>query len=573
MMQCVAVFLGLFLSGGLCETNLLHNADFESSSFSHNWKCHHCQLTSSSDSHTGQHSVMISHRSKSSGPSQQVNVTPGTRYFFQAHVKLLTTQPGYLYHGMDVKVSRTDAQGHHINDILSRSPYVQLGTGWHAIGGDYLVPTDTKSAEIFIDVEPPQVDYLMDTAILTEVPQLTNFRAEADDRIEKIRKANVTVRLDKNGQSADQLDVELVQTYSEFITGSAVDSKLFLDPTLTAYRDYLYDNFEWAVPDGFQWHQSESREGHPDYSKVNKTVDILLAHGKKIEGHNLFWDNPKHIPNWLKHKSAADIRATMERRTQEVIGGFKGRVLHWDINNENQHNDFYEQHLQDPNITMWMFQKAHAADPNTKLFLNDFGIVSKNHHYTLSYVDQARTFLAAGVPVYGVGIQSHFEEDMDLAAVSFRLDQVAKVGLPIMIAALNVNQPDVTKKARMYESLYRLYFSHPAVEGITQWHFWDRGIKKPNASLTSGPNVTPNAAGKIVRQLVWGDWRTNQTLPISRDHDVNIRAFKGEYKLRVKHHGKVIREEDFTLGQAGVALTVSLSGSGTQPIVDHILVG
>lgn len=53
---------------------------------------------------------------------------------------------------------------------------------------------------------------------------------------------------------------QLVQTYSEFITGSAVDSKLFLDPTLTAYRDYLYDNFEWAVPDGFQWHQSESRE-------------------------------------------------------------------------------------------------------------------------------------------------------------------------------------------------------------------------------------------------------------------------------------------------------------------------
>lgn len=54
------------------------------------------------------------------------------------------------------------------------------------------------------------------------------------------------------------------------------------------------------------------------------------------------------------------------------------RLPHWDVNNENVHGDFYAQKLHDPDITVWMFNEAHNADPNSLLFLNDYNVVSQN---------------------------------------------------------------------------------------------------------------------------------------------------------------------------------------------------
>ena len=35
-----------------------------------------------------------------------------------------------------------------------------------------------------------------------------------------------------------------------------------------------------------------------------------------------------------------------------------------------------------------------------------------------------------------------------------------------------------------------LYFSHPEVEGVMLWGFWDGKIYEQSASLYEGPNVT-----------------------------------------------------------------------------------
>ena len=55
------------------------------------------------------------------------------------------------------------------------------------------------------------------------------------------------------------------------------------------------------------------------------------------------------------------------------------RVEHWDVNNENMHGDFFEQHTGNINITMDMFRDAHAVDPHAKLFLNEYGILENTY--------------------------------------------------------------------------------------------------------------------------------------------------------------------------------------------------
>ena len=69
-----------------------------------------------------------------------------------------------------------------------------------------------------------------------------------------------------------------------------------------------------------------------------------------------------------------------------------------------------------------------------------------------------------------------------------RLDAVASVGLPIWITELDVTNKDVNQRANGYEDALRLYFSHPAVEGILLWGFWNKRHWRPDASLVDGDN-------------------------------------------------------------------------------------
>ena len=45
------------------------------------------------------------------------------------------------------------------------------------------------------------------------------------------------------------------------------------------------------------------------------------------------------------------------------------------------------------------------------------------------------------------------------------------------------------KRAEGYEDVFRLYFSHPAIEGILIWGYWDKMIFQIDAAIATGPNV------------------------------------------------------------------------------------
>ena len=50
---------------------------------------------------------------------------------------------------------------------------------------------------------------------------------------------------------------------------------------------------------------------------------------------------------------------------------------------------------------------AHAADPNAKLYLNDYNIEGENAKSNAMY-SLAQSLLAQGVPLNGIGFESHF---------------------------------------------------------------------------------------------------------------------------------------------------------------------
>ena len=45
------------------------------------------------------------------------------------------------------------------------------------------------------------------------------------------------------------------------------------------------------------------------------------------------------------------------------------------------------------------------------------------------------------------------------------------------------------KRAEGYEDVFRLYFSHPAIDGILIWGYWDKMIFQIDAAIATDPNV------------------------------------------------------------------------------------
>jgi endo-1,4-beta-xylanase len=78
-------------------------------------------------------------------------------------------------------------------------------------------------------------------------------------------------------------------------------------------------------------------------------------------------------PEWLKCVSPAELPALVERRL-EIVERYKGRLAHWDVNNEMLHGDFFRSRLGEQ-VIQRMFNRAHEIDPGCKLFVNDFNVL------------------------------------------------------------------------------------------------------------------------------------------------------------------------------------------------------
>lgn len=143
-----------------------------------------------------------------------------------------------------------------------------------------------------------------------------------------------------------------------------------------------------------------------------------------------------------------------------------------------------------------------------------------------------------------------------------------------------------------------MFFSHPAVEGVILWHFWDGSNWHQNEALFNGPGITvalmqpiavekveivqlktlyilclslqPNAAGQKYLDLVQGSWRSHIKRRLDQDHPVNVTMFKGDYVMHLRQNGHVIHQENFTVDSSGKYLTVHLTGQHQSKIYNLI---
>jgi endo-1,4-beta-xylanase len=185
----------------------------------------------------------------------------------------------------------------------------------------------------------------------------------------------------------------------------------------------------------------------------------------------------------------------MKTHITTEVTHYKGQCYHWDVVNEALNTDgsfrsniFYET-IGSAYINI-AFETAAAADPDAKLYYNDYGIEYAGAKATAAK-KLVSDLLAAGVPIDGVGLQGHFEvgdtpDATDLASeMKDYVDlgvEVAYTEVDVRFTSLPPSESGLAQQSSDYASIVTACVNTDGCVGVTVWDFDDA----VSYSLTDG---------------------------------------------------------------------------------------
>jgi endo-1,4-beta-xylanase len=237
-----------------------------------------------------------------------------------------------------------------------------------------------------------------------------------------------------------------------------------------------------------------------NFKPADQVIAFAEQHKMKVRGHTLIWY--KSVPGWLTKETwtRETMLAWLKEYITTVVSHFKGKVYCWDVVNEAfEGNGKYLHELKSiwqkvcgPDYIDNAFIWAHEADPDAKLYMNDVSCEFTNRQSTAMY-EWAKSALARGVPVHGIGFQAHMTENpkLDFSGIRVNLKRFKELGLELQFTEVDIriDAPATPEKLASQAAMYKqfmdiaLEFSMPA---FTTWGVSDEDSWVPQHFPGSG---------------------------------------------------------------------------------------
>ena len=269
--------------------------------------------------------------------------------------------------------------------------------------------------------------------------------------------------------------------------GDAVDNNEITD---SQYRPLIGTEFNALTPgNAMKWDTTEPTRGQFNYTRGDEIVDLAQANDQLVRGHTLVWH--QQTPGWVQNLAADDLRSALNDHIANVVGHYAGELYAWDVVNEplnedgTMRNSFWYQKLGASYIAD-AFRAAHAADPDAKLYINDYNTDGMGAKSDGMY-NLVQSLLDDGVPIDGVGFQAHLAIQYGFPnQMRQNLQRFADLGLDVAITELDVRMQlpaDATKlatQATYYGDVVDACLAVSRCVGITTWGYTDKYSWVPN---------------------------------------------------------------------------------------------
>lgn len=369
------------------------------------------------------------------------------------------------------------------------------------------------------------------------------WRAAAEERIEQIRKGNLTVAVSgAGGQAVSGAAVHVKMKRHAFGWGTAVDSTRLLGTSADSerYRQFILDNFNCVVLENdLKWPNWEANR-----TRALRGIQWLRDNGiQKIRGHNLVWPGwqylPRDVPS-LQNDPAA-LRKRVADHIEDIVSANRGTLMDWDVVNEAYTNRDLQRVLGDDELVLW-FQAAREHDPDVKLFINDYNILASNGAnlaHRNGYLQIINNLLSKNAPLDGIGMQGHFGSPTAPETMLRILDQFAALNKQTEITEFDFNSTDEELQAMFTRDLLITAFSHPSVTNFLMWGFWEGQHWLPRGAMVRRDwSTKPNH--DVWREMVYSKWWTDESGTTGEDGTYSLRGFLGDYDIEISAGGKTV---------------------------------
>ncbi|CAE6521248.1 unnamed protein product [Rhizoctonia solani] len=233
-------------------------------------------------------------------------------------------------------------------------------------------------------------------------------------------------------------------------------------------------------------HNRETIEPQPgvfNFTLGDRLFSIAKQNGKKMRGHTLVWHS--QLAPWVSanNYTAPELKKIMKRHVQTVAGHYRGQIYAWDVVNEafNEdgtfresiwYNTFGEDYIE------WAFRWAHEADPYSIKYYNDYNFESITPK-TDAAVNLVKKLKAKGVPIHGIGVQSHLVVGQVPTDFKQALQRFAGLGVDVALTELDIRMElpvtaeKLAQQATDYTSSVNACLEVKRCVGITVWQFTD----------------------------------------------------------------------------------------------------
>jgi len=309
-----------------------------------------------------------------------------------------------------------------------------------------------------------------------------------------------------------------IKDWADFPIGGAINvRKVLKDQKLDSITVHNFNSI--TATNDMKMYAIVKNDSIPDFTRVDSLVSYTEKNDMRLFGHALVWHYglPKWISQTTEEKGAAWAENFLKKYIDTVMTRYKDKVVAWDVVNE-----AFDTKTGDYRKTFWYntfgkgyiekaFRYAHAADPDAKLFYNDFG-QEKYPEKLDSIITMVEDFKNRGVPIHGIGLQMHLEMDTPEQAIADALKKSAATGLLVHISELDIifnkhneenasGEQSITEltqemklaQAEKFKQVALLYRKHvPKAQrfGITFWDYNDRDTWiKPFFDLKEWPTI------------------------------------------------------------------------------------
>ncbi|KAE8452682.1 hypothetical protein EG329_013941 [Mollisiaceae sp. DMI_Dod_QoI] len=279
---------------------------------------------------------------------------------------------------------------------------------------------------------------------------------------------------------------KLTQDAGKLYFGTATDNG---ELNNTQYVSILSNTSEFGQltpSNGQKWFAVEPELGVFNYSMGSVVADLAAKNDQILRCHNLVWHS--QLAPWVDNLTwtKENLTAALVAHVTNEARHWRGQCYAWDVLNEALNDDGTYRNdtflaVLGPEYIKIAFRAAAAADPDAKLYYNDYGIEKVSNKSDSARKNIVQFLQDDGIRIDGVGLQSHFtvgrSPSLDEQIENMRL--FADMGVEVAMTELDVrvadpaNSTSLELQSKAYEDSVGACMQVDECVGITVWDFYD----------------------------------------------------------------------------------------------------